>query len=162
MVNRLQKIANILRRFPWIIRLATHVYRLGRPRFSAGVVGVIFNTNNEVLLVEHVFHPDHPWGLPGGWVDRAEPLDVAVAREVREELQLSVEAKQVLHVEIATKRFNHIDVAYLCTTQGDVGELSAELLQYRWTPTDALPDRIPVFHRHAIQQASQLRSSCLR
>jgi hypothetical protein len=30
-------------------------------------------------------------------------------------------------------------------------------LQYKWTPTDALPDQIPVFHRHAIQQASQLR-----
>ena len=44
-------------------------------------------TQGQVLLVEHVFHPYAPWGLPGGWIDRNEsPSQTAVIRELQEEL----------------------------------------------------------------------------
>ncbi|MEL6148195.1 MAG: NUDIX hydrolase [Chloroflexota bacterium] len=148
----MQHIANFLRRFPFIGWFATQLYRLTKPQFTAGVVGIVFNDEGHVLLVEHVFHAKYPWGLPGGWVDRGEPLDVSVVRELREELQLDVTVQLVAHVEIVRKYRNHIDIAYLCKAHNSVGTLSTELLQYRWTPLDNMPV-IPAFHQAAIEQA---------
>ena len=55
-----------------------------------GAVAAVFDDAGKVLLVEHVFRTDYPWGLPGGWVAPGEaPVD-AVRREIEEELQLQV------------------------------------------------------------------------
>ncbi|MEM6281039.1 MAG: NUDIX hydrolase [Chloroflexota bacterium] len=148
----MQQIAILLRRFPFIGWFATQLYRLTKPQFTAGVVGIVFNAQGHVLLVEHVFHAKYPWGLPGGWVDRGEPLDTGVARELHEELQLDVTVQDVVYVEIVRKYRNHIDIAYLCEAHNSVGNLSTELLRYRWTPLDDLPV-IPAFHRTAIEHA---------
>ncbi len=153
----MRQVAYFLRRFPFIAITATLIWQAFRPRFTAGVVGIIFNDDGHVLLVEHVTHPKRPWGLPGGWVDRAETLERTVVRELKEELQLDVQVRQVAHLEIAKKRPNHIDIAYLCTTEGQIGTLSPELLGYRWAAPTDLPN-IPDFHVDAIQHALELRS----
>jgi len=154
----LRSVAGFLRRFPWIAKIATNVWRLGRPHFSVGAVGVVLNDNQQVLVVEHVFHPKTPWGLPGGWVDRAESLADSVVRELFEELSLTVTVEQVLTVEIAQSYPNHIDVIYLCRPVGPVGVLSSELLSYRWASLDDLPP-ISKSHYRAIQQAFQQTAS---
>lgn len=145
--------ASTIRRAPWIAVSARWLYRLLQARFSAGVVGVIFNAAGEVLLVEHVFHPYHPWGLPGGWVDRREDPANTLLREMREELELQVEVGPVLLVKVDYG--NHIDMAYLCRQTGPIGALSHELLGYRWIPPDSLP-RLQPFHYHAIQRALEI------
>lgn len=145
--------ANMIRRAPWIAVSIRWLYRLGRPRFSAGVVGVVLNDHNEVLLVEHVFHPYHPWGLPGGWVDRREDPADTLVREIREELQLRVNVGPILLVKLDDG--NHLDMAYLCQQVGPIGTLSAELLSYRWTPLNDLPKLQP-FHHLAIQRALEV------
>lgn len=156
-----RKLANLLRHFPHLTHFLISLYRLGRPRFSAGVTGVVFNAAGEVLLVEHAFHGSNPWGLPGGWVDRAEQLDEAIVRELQEELQLTVQAENVVHTQLSKGWRYHIHITFLCTPQGDVGELSPELLAFRWLPIEDLPDKMPSFQRQAILKASQLRSACL-
>lgn len=146
-------VAGLIRRAPWIAVSARWLYRLGQPRFSAGVVGVVLNAQSEVLLVEHVFHPYHPWGLPGGWVDRREDPSETLIREMREELELQVDVGPVLLVKLDYD--NHIDMAFLCRQVGPIGVLSAELLSYRWTPLDDLPSLQP-FHHLAIQRALEI------
>lgn len=150
-----RRIANLFKRIPFFVKLMTWLWRLGRPKFSAGVVGVVFNPAGDVLLVEHILHPEYPWGLPGGWVDRGDDLASAVARELREELELDVAVLHVLHVQI--KYANHIDVAYLCTANNHVGKLSSELLDYRWAAVTNLP-KLPAFQYAAIERALELRS----
>lgn len=118
-----------------------------------GVVGVVFNAEGQVLLVEHVFHPYVPWGLPGGWVERREDPAATLQREMREELELSVEVGPVVAAEYLGQA--HVDLAYLCYTTGKIGALCFELLDYRWIDPDDLP-RTHVFHRAAIQRARQL------
>lgn len=147
----MQNVAQFLRRYPWIVSFALKIWRLGRPRFTAGVVGVVVNAQGQVLLVEHVFHPKIPWGLPGGWVDRAEDLESTLIREMQEELMLNVTINHVLLVEINPKVRNHMDIVFLCTPQGDIGTLSSELLGYQWVSVDDLPP-IPAFHQRAIQR----------
>ncbi len=143
-------IAAVVRKFPWAMQGAQTLWRFTRPRFSIGVVGVVFNAAGEVLLVEHVFHPYTPWGLPGGWVERGEQPDETLVRELHEELQLNAVVTRIVAME--RPHTTHLDLAYLCRANGDVGALSGELLDYRWCDPDQLP-AIRLFHRQAIQQA---------
>jgi 8-oxo-dGTP pyrophosphatase MutT (NUDIX family) len=89
-------LAGWIRRFAllrWGLRMGVMVFV---PRQHVGVVGAIFNNDGQVLVLEHVFRPHFPWGLPGGWINRGEDPALAVARELYEELGLAVEVKQLL------------------------------------------------------------------
>lgn len=154
LTQRFQRgLARVLPRIPGLILLSFPIYRFFRPKYSMGVVGVLFNDTGEVLLVEHVFHPRIPWGLPGGWVDNNEDPQKAVCRELREELSIQARAVQIIVAEKTI--YNHLDLAYLCQTQDDIGTLSYELLNYRWFPLHQLPPLVR-FHYDAIQQAKRL------
>jgi ADP-ribose pyrophosphatase YjhB (NUDIX family) len=143
-----------LRKAPWLANNLRYLYRIGQPRFSAGVVGVILNANQEVLLVEHVFHPQYPWGLPGGWLGANEHPIEALKRELCEEAGLEIMVKDLLLIGRG-EHFRHLDMAYLCQPENKVGELSSELLDFRWTALDSLPDNLAPFHRAAITEAKR-------
>jgi 8-oxo-dGTP diphosphatase len=145
-----RNVANMLRKAPWLIIPARFLWRLRQAKFSAGVVGVVFNQSGEVLLVEHVFHPYTPWGLPGGWVENREDPATTLQREMMEELGLKVDIGRVLVV--ALDAGNHLDIAYLCHPLSDIGNLSSELLAYQWCNPDALP-KLYHFHHRAVIQA---------
>ena len=148
-------VAHTVRRAPWIAITARFFWRLRQAKFSAGVVGVVFNEAGEVLLVEHVFHPYNPWGLPGGWVDNGEDPARTLEREMQEELELTVEVGPVLIVKVDYG--NHIDLSYLCHQRGSIGQLSNELLDYRWYKTHDLP-KLHSFHQRAITRALEITS----
>jgi ADP-ribose pyrophosphatase YjhB (NUDIX family) len=146
----MQYVAAFVRKAPWTIAVGRVFWRIRQPKFSAGVVGVVFDQQGRVLLVEHVFHPYAPWGLPGGWVDRNENPAQTVERELLEELELVVRVGPVLMVEVDSG--NHLDFAYLCSLVGQVGNLSSELLNYGWYDVANLP-RLHNFHYRAIMYA---------
>ena len=151
-------VANTVRRAPWLMASARVLWRLRQAKFTAGVVGVVFNPAGEVLIVEHVFHPYTPWGLPGGWVDRGEDPAYTIQREIHEELALAVTVGPVLTVKVDLG--NHIDLAYLCYPTGSIGKLSSELLDYRWSAPADLP-RLHSFHDKAVRRALALSQQVL-
>ena len=59
------------------------------PRHRVGVNVVVMDERQRVLLLKHVFHPQSPWGLPGGWLSRHEDPKEGVLRELREETGLT-------------------------------------------------------------------------
>ena len=145
-----RQFAAVIRRFPALMRLPYAFFRRFQARYTIGVVGVILDDQGRVLIVEHVLHPDFPWGLPGGWIGEDEDPRAGLLRELREELQLPARVKRILHV--AKPIANHIDMAFLCEARGPIGALSRELLDHRW----ATPDRLPAmhkFHRKSIEIA---------
>lgn len=148
----MRRVANTLRHITWLMPLAQSVWRIGQARYTVGAVAVILNSDRNILLVEHVFHPEIPWGLPGGWVGRNETPDVAILREIHEELGLAIELKKQLLFEVERK--GHYNLAYLCKPLGEIGTLSPELLSYRWVDYLDLPTLYP-FHYRAIAQAIQ-------
>lgn len=148
-------LAQLLRRAPWLVSSARVFWRMTQARFTAGVVGVVFNEADELLVVEHVFHPHTPWGLPGGWVGQAEDPAETVQREIMEELALDISVGPVLLAQC--KNEAHIDLAYLCHKRGTVGPLSRELLSYQWAALTDLP-RLHTFHYNAVQQALAIRT----
>jgi 8-oxo-dGTP pyrophosphatase MutT (NUDIX family) len=123
-----------------------------QPHHTAGVVGVVLNARDEVLVVEHVFHPEHPWGLPGGWLERDEAPAHALARELQEETGIRVSIGLPLLVEAGYYLHSHIDIAFLCHATSDVAGLSSELLDYRWVNLSEVPPMLP-FHQAAVQVA---------
>lgn len=151
--NFRNRLALFLRRFPLLIRLIYYAYRIIQPKFTIGVTGIVFNKSGQVLLVEHLFHPRLPWGLPGGWIGNNEPPDLAVQRELKEELSLDVTIQQLVRIE--KTQYNHLDMAFLCLAENEIGALSYELLAYRWHDTKTLP-RLHKFHYDAIVQAHAL------
>ncbi len=52
-----------------------------------GVSGAVLDRNGQVLLVRHSYMPG--WQLPGGGVDRGEPPQAAILRELGEEVGLT-------------------------------------------------------------------------
>lgn len=146
-----RKLAHLIRRFPILILIPHMIWRFVQPKYSLGVVGVVFNEQGEVLLVEHVFHR-LAWGLPGGWVGANETPAEAVQRELQEELQLHVEVEHTLLTKITFR--NHLGFAFLCQKKNDIGNLSSELLDYRWIRLEELPTLYP-FHHEAIARARE-------
>ena len=145
-----RQLAAIIRRFPSTIRIPYLTYRRLQTRYTIGVVGVIIDQRGRVLVVEHLLHPEYPWGLPGGWIGADEDPAAAVVRELKEELQLAAKVIKVLHI---AKSFpNHIDMSFLCESQSAVGKLSRELLDHRWLAPDELPE-LHSFHRKSIEIA---------
>ena len=145
----MHKLAVVLRKVPFAVKIAYYLYRFFQSKYTVGVVGVVLNTERQVLLVEHVFHPKLPWGLPGGWVGWNEDPANALVRELKEELDLEVTIEAIVKVR-RTHRF-HLDISYLCSTMDVVGDLSFELLEYGWYDLDALPV-LHTFHTQSIQQ----------
>ena len=57
----------------------------------AAVGGIVVNSNNELLFIVRGCDPGKgKYGLPGGFVDRGEPLETSLAREIKEETSLKV------------------------------------------------------------------------
>ena len=136
--------------------MAQAAYRVIQPHVTVGAVGAVFDAAGRLLLVEHVFHPRFPWGLPGGWMGRREAPHDTVRREVFEETRLRVEIIKPLVIVPTPMLRNHLDVAFLCELAPGINaedvHLSGELLDYRWVDPRDLPP-LGEFHTRVVEAA---------
>lgn len=151
-----RRISVFLRSRPWLVAGIYKIWRVFQTKYTLGVVGVVLNERDEILLVEHVFHPRKPWGLPGGWVHGTEDPALAVEREFQEELALTVRSGPVLLAEF--NHGKHLDLAFLCHAEGAIGKLSFELLAHGWFSIHEIPV-VPDFHIRAIQRAFEVKQN---
>ncbi|MCS6870141.1 MAG: NUDIX hydrolase [Anaerolineae bacterium] len=150
-----RRFANLLRRAPWLVYIPQRLLRPFHAHVSIGAVGAVFNAEGQLLLVEHLFHPLTPWGLPGGGMNRGETPDQTVRRELLEETGLQVDVLQPLIVAKSVILPHHLDIGYLCrlSAPDQPIRLSRELLAYRWVaPHEALPPLSP-FHTEVVRRA---------
>lgn len=109
------------------------------PHYHVGVHGIVFNARREVLLFEHTYRREQPWGLPGGFLDFHEQPEDAIAREISEESGLAVHVESLFRV-INETDMRHISVIYLCRLTGGTFTPSSEVKSIGWYKVDALPD----------------------
>ncbi len=144
-----KRVARIVRLPPvkWLMTLAI---RLVVPRHRVGVGVVILDDNgrteqnrsSRVLLLQHVFHPDIPWGIPGGWLSRHEAPAQGALRELKEETGLT--AVIITPITVTHDMLpNHIEIIYLARLQSGTIRLSAEISAAEWFSVDELPPLFP-------------------
>lgn len=162
-----RQLAGWFRRFPPLRWLLAFGVRLFVPRHYVGAVGAIFNDAGQVLLMEHVFRPHTPWGLPGGWVEQDEHPAAAVRREIEEELGITVEIKQLLLCELqGNSSLKHavprsLGFVYYCRLTGDSQTFLAkvhhnpEILSVEWVDPAAIPYRLTSLEGHGVALARQ-------
>lgn len=87
---------------------------------AGAVAGLIVNENNELLVTVRAHDPHKGrWDLPGGFIDPGESAEHALAREIKEELNLDIENMQ--YVASAPNTYDYkqvtyptIDMAFVC------------------------------------------------
>ena len=126
---------------------------------EATVGALIVNSNGEILLVK-----SYKWGskytVPGGHIELGERSEVAVRREVKEEVGLEVEPVRILLVQEAIfpadyiKHEHYIFLDYLCRATSSTVKLDGKEIQdYVWTdPNDALQLELESFTRNLVEE----------
>jgi 8-oxo-dGTP pyrophosphatase MutT (NUDIX family) len=106
-----------------------------------GVRGVLLDGSDQVLLVRHSYTSG--WHFPGGGVEIGETLIDALAKELREETGVSLNAPPALHGLFLNERLgrrDHVAVFVSRDFTRDAGApLSREIAEARFFAIDALP-----------------------
>ena len=122
--------------------IQTVLSRFIRPLFQVFAAAVIFNNDNEILLVKSTYQRFHPWGLPGGSLDYGESAEDATLREVWEETGFQVEIERLLVVK--TWRPDRLGLYYLCRIIGGEFHPTDEVSAFGYFSLEHLPDVRPV------------------
>ena len=127
--------------------------RLVNERFLLGVVGVISDEARQLLLFHHTYRRT-PWGLPGGWMGRAESPFAALEREVLEESGLVVRADRLLLFGTTPDR-PKLEFVVGARVIGGAFRPSSEVSAAQWTSLDRLP-RLPAIQRAILSDVARL------
>ena len=128
--------------------------RVAHPRFTVTAGAVVFNQNGEVLLLKHRFRPGSGWGLPGGFIEKAEqPID-ALRRELREEIGLEVQDVEIFAVRSFAKP-QQVEVLFRCRSNGALKPRTIEVERADWFLIENLPDGLPRDQRLFVERAAK-------
>lgn len=127
-----------------VIRLAYRAAMLAA-RFSRpmllGVRAVVIDAAGRVFLVRHSYVPG--WHLPGGGVELGETLLISLARELREEGNITIEGAPVLHGVFFNRKVGNRDHVAVYIVRGfrQSGPRlpDGEIVECGFFPLDQLP-----------------------
>ena len=132
-----------------------------------GVGGVVVR-EGRVLLVQRAREPlKGLWSLPGGLVEVGETLEEALARELREETALSVEAGPLLVVldriikdDVGAIRYHYVLIDYLCTQVEGMAAAGSDVGAVAWVmPGDVASYGISGRTAEVIEQGLKLAAN---
>ena len=128
--------------------------RASNAQFTVTAGAIIFNENNEILLLKHRFRAGSGWGLPGGFLNAGEqPLD-ALKRELREEIAFEVEEAEVF-ASRSFRKPQQVEVLFRCRANGVAKPQTMEVELAKWFSLDSLPDGLPCDQRVLIERAAK-------
>lgn len=119
---------------------------------------VILNDKNEVLLIKktHNLFKDH-WAIPGGHVEYGETVESAVAREVKEEVGLTIDNPSLFGVysdPSRDPRYHLVAILYIVRNfKGDI-KGNYESSEQIFFKLDQLPEKIVADHRTMLNDVS--------
>jgi 8-oxo-dGTP diphosphatase len=125
--------------FPGWLR---HVFlRILNPSFMVGAMALIEDEQGRILILEHTYRRELPWGLPGGWLKQAETPEAGLVREVFEETRLRVRVDRLLAAEFWGD--TQLDLLFRCTVERGTYQPSDETGRHRWVSPEQLPELLP-------------------
>jgi 8-oxo-dGTP diphosphatase len=111
------------------------------PSFMVGAMALIRDPDGRILVLEHTYRRELPWGLPGGWLKKAESPEVGLMREVFEETGLRVRVDALLGADFWGN--SQLDLLFSCTVESGSYHSSDETGLHRWLLPDELPRLLP-------------------
>lgn len=121
---------------------------------SVGVQGIVLNSQNECLLVEHTY--SQGWCLPGGGVKSNEAPIEGLKRELMEEVGIEITGQPTLF-QIYHQNCNGIDdypILFIVKEykEHDIKLPNLEIQRSCWFKLDHLPKEInPASHRRLLE-----------
>ncbi|MBI2755990.1 MAG: NUDIX hydrolase [Chloroflexi bacterium] len=115
--------------------------RILNPSFMIGAMALIQDEQGRILVLEHTYRKQRPWGLPGGWLKTAESPEQGLAREVYEETGYTVRVDALLAAEFLQRSV--LDLMYQCTVLSGTFHATDETAQERWVAPADLPELLP-------------------
>jgi len=137
--SRIERVPRGLRR---LAGRALHLYFRLRRGMTLGVRAAVLSETGEVLLVRHTYTPG--WHMPGGGVEPNESLVDALAKELREEANLTLTGPAVLHGVFLNRHAStrdHVAVFIVrAFAQSAPKQPDIEIAEARFFPLSALPE----------------------
>lgn len=131
-------LAKIWQKLPLTKHLQLFIMRILQDEFLIGVTGVIFNGDNEILVVNHSYRDGARWSLPGGYMKRKEHPKEGLAREIEEETGFIVRVDE--EVRIRTDRETaRLDISLIGRYVGGKFTPTHEVKEAGFFSFDALP-----------------------
>jgi ADP-ribose pyrophosphatase YjhB (NUDIX family) len=115
--------------------------RVINPSVMIGAMALIQDERGRVLVVEHTYRRQVPWGLPGGWLKSAESPEAGLRREVFEETGLQVHVEELLAADFWSR--DQFDLLYRCRVLSGSYRPSDETGAHRWAYLPELPELLP-------------------
>lgn len=136
-------------RLPVSGRVRSMLYWLLGAKYAVGVQALVFDAAGRVLLLRHTYKGHHPWGLPGGGMERDETAPQTALRELREEAGLHGTVVGLVALERHPSRLM-LELFYLCHAQGGQFRPNAEISDYGYFALSALPPDLEPRLRHLL------------
>lgn len=126
---------------------------MARALFGVGIGAVIFNKDNQVLLLKRadtdVYKPG-TWDLPGGKLEKDEDLEDSIKREVKEEANIEIDVIEPFAAYKFLKTSSNVivvSIKYVARYKSGEVKLSDEHKHWEWfdvghLPSDAEPNII--------------------
>jgi 8-oxo-dGTP diphosphatase len=115
--------------------------RILNPSFMVGAMALIQDDQGRLLVVEHTYRREVPWGLPGGWLKHAESPEAGLAREVLEETGYRVRVQSLLAADFWGS--HQFDLLYRASIESGTYQSSDETARHAWCLPDQLPELLP-------------------
>ncbi|WP_442498521.1 NUDIX hydrolase [Methylobacter sp. sgz302048] len=112
---------------------------------AIGVGGIIFNRQNQVLLIKRNQPPAMGlWSIPGGKLEAGESLTEACKREIKEETGLETDIKNIVAVvERRIENFHYVIIDYLALLIDEeqaVPIAQSDIADAKWVNLENLAD----------------------
>ncbi|MBB1011111.1 8-oxo-dGTP diphosphatase [Dietzia kunjamensis] len=104
------------------------------------VVAAVFHRDGEVLACKRSPGKSAAgkWEFPGGKIDDDETPELALVREIREELGISISVHRLVDRSVTPVGDLDIDLACYLVSSAEVPSHSTDHDELRWLPIDAL------------------------
>jgi len=115
-----------------------------KPHIVTSVVAVIVDEADRVVLTRRAVHPFlDQWVMPGGKIALGEPMQVALRREVREEVGIDVVVGALVdtyeHVTPGADNDHHVILYFRCRpSRAELTPNPSEVAEARWVPRGEL------------------------
>jgi 8-oxo-dGTP diphosphatase len=143
------------RLLPYSFWLRSRLVWMVTQKFLVGVVGLILNEENEILLLHHSYRKEYPWGLPSGWIKKGEQPQDAIRREILEEIGVNVRVLRTLKVENDSK-WARLEFVFLCEVVDGIIRPSAEVTKAEYFSIDNMPQILPSQRKFIIDTIPKL------